>query len=58
MSVYITDDKNKVIYHYCTTRKIEKAIQTLLEQVEDLVGSVSHKGYMITYTKVDEEDTE
>lgn len=55
MSIYIADEKNNIITHYCTTRKIEKAIQTLLEQERFIVGSVSEEGYAIQYVKVKED---
>ena len=47
MGLYIQDDKKDTVRHYCTTPKIEKAIETLLMEMEDMVSSETHKGYMI-----------
>jgi len=45
VSIYI--DNGTTVKHYCTDkhRRIEKAIQTLLESVEDIIYSETHEGY-------------
>ena len=53
MSIYINDDRTKTVRHYCTNRHTEKAIETLLEQIEDMVSSETHKGYKVTVTRID-----
>ena len=47
MAVYIQDNTTKTVREYCTTPKIEKAIETLLRQMDDVVGSETHKGYEV-----------
>lgn len=55
MSLYIYDEKKKTVRHYCTTTKVNKAIETLLCEMEDMVGSESHEGYKIKVVKDDDE---
>lgn len=45
MSLYI--DNGTTVKHYCTNKRIEKAIQTLLESIEDIVYSETHEGYEV-----------
>lgn len=47
MSLYITDSKTNTVRHYCTKKKQEKAIETLLCEIEDLVSSETHEGYTV-----------
>lgn len=47
MSLYIQDDKKKTVRHYCTTPKVEKAIETILAQIEELVSSETYAGYKV-----------
>ena len=47
MSLYIGDDKNKTVRHYCTSPILEEAIETMLAQIEDLSSSETHKGYKV-----------
>ena len=49
MSIYINDVKKQTVRHYCTTPKIDKAIETLLLQMEYVVSSETHEGYQVTY---------
>ena len=51
MGLYIQDNKKHTVRHYCTTPKIEKAIETLLSQIEDMVYSETHVGYVIKIEK-------
>lgn len=55
MGLYIQDNKKHTVRHYCTTPKIEKAIETLLSQIEDMVYSETHVGYVI---KIEEENAD
>ena len=56
MSIYI--DNGKTVKHYCTSnhKRIEEAIQTLLESIEDIAYSETHEGYGIRI--VDKESDE
>lgn len=45
MSIYI--DNGSTVKHYCTNNKTDKAVATLLEQIEDLVWSNTHEGYEV-----------
>lgn len=47
MSLYIQDNKKKTVRYYCTTSKIEKAIETILAQIEWLSSSETHEGYKV-----------
>ena len=47
MSIYIQDNKKHTVRHYCTSPKIEKAIETLLMEFDDLAGSESKKGMVV-----------
>ena len=51
MSVYITDPKKGVVRHYCTDSKTDKAVETLLSQMIDIVSSETHPGYGIEVVK-------
>lgn len=48
MSIYI--DNGKTVKHYCTNKKTDKAIITLLEQM-DIAGSETKEGYRVAYTE-------
>ena len=52
MGIYIEDDKKKTVRHYCTSAKVEKAIETLLRQDDELVWSETHEGYIIDFKQV------
>lgn len=54
MSIYIQDNKAKTVRHYLTTPKVERAIETLLKQNEELVYSETHKGYEVSIKEVSE----
>lgn len=47
MSIYINDVKKGTVRHYCTTPKIDKAIETLLREMEEIVYSETHEGYEV-----------
>lgn len=47
MSLYIQDKKKKTVRYYCTTPKVEKAIETILAQIEELVSSETYAGYKV-----------
>ena len=51
MSIYIQDTKKHTVRHYCTSPKLEKAIETLLRADEELVYSETHVGYEVTITE-------
>ena len=55
MSIYIQDDKKKTIRHYMTTPKIEKAIETLIKQNENIGYSETYPGYVVSYKKEENE---
>ena len=55
MGIYIADTKKHTVRHYCTSPKIEKAIETLLRADEELVYSETHKGYVVTLTDESED---
>ena len=50
MGIYIQDNKTKTVRHYCTSPKIEKAVETLLRSDDELVYSETHAGYTVTLT--------
>jgi len=50
MGIYIEDSKTRTVRHYCTSTKIEKAIETLLKADDELVYSETHAGYVVTLT--------
>ena len=52
MGIYINDTKKHTVRHYCTTPKIEKAIETLLLADDDLVGSETHEGYEVVIQEI------
>ena len=52
MSIYIED--GKTVKHYCTNKKTDKAIITLIEQIEDMVGSESREGCKIVVMSKEE----
>ena len=56
MSIYIQDDKTKTVRHYDTSPKVERAIETLLKQDENLVWSETHKGYVVEIREDKEND--
>ena len=58
MSIYINDVKKQTVRHYCTTPKIDKAIETLLLQMEEVIGSETHEGYQVTYEYIKEQNDE
>ena len=47
MSIFITDSKTNAVRYYCTKKKQEKAIETLLNEIEDLVSGETHEGYTV-----------
>ena len=57
MGIYIQDTKKHTVRHYCTSPKIEKAIETLLRADEELVYSETHTGYVVTLTDESEDKT-
>ena len=57
MSLYITDSKTNTVRHYCTKRKQEKAIETLLNEIEDLVSRQTHEGYTVDIVENDRTHT-
>ena len=54
MGLYI--DNGKTVKHYCTSRRVEKAIETLLNQDEELAGSETHEGYEVAIRAKDRKD--
>ena len=58
MSIYIQDSKKNTVRHYCTSTKIEKAIETLLNSDENLVSSETHTGYIVKVVKAESEVTD
>ena len=58
MGLYIQDDKTKTIRHYHTSPKVEKAIETLLKQDEEMIWSESLEGYEVTYRYTGEKKSE
>ena len=52
MSIYINDRKKGTVRHYCTTPKVDKAIETLLREMEELVYSETHSGYEVTIKEI------
>ena len=55
MGIYIEDNNTHTVRHYCTSPKIEKAIETLLRADEELVYSETKVGYVVTLTDKSEE---
>ena len=53
MGIYIQDNKKHTVRHYCTTPKIEKAIETLLLANEELVSSETHEGYEVDIKEIE-----
>ena len=45
MGIYI--DNGKTVKHYCTDKKTENAIITLLNKIEDISWSETHEGYCV-----------
>ena len=56
MGIYIEDSKTRTVRHYCTSPKIEKAIETLLKSDDELVYSETHVGYVVTLTDKSEDN--
>ena len=54
MSIYINDNKKGTVRHYCTTPKIDKAIETLLREMEEIVYSETRSGYEVTIKEIDD----
>lgn len=55
MGIYIQDNKKHTVRHYCTTPKIEKAIETLLLADEDMVSSETHEGYRVGIEEIEDD---
>ena len=55
MALYITDSKKLTVREYCTTPKIEKAVETLLYECEDIASSETHGGYTVATVSFDHE---
>lgn len=53
MSLFIQDKKKKTVRYYCTTPKVEKAIETILAQIEGLSSSETHEGYKVEIRHID-----
>ena len=47
MSLYIVDKKKGTVKHYCTSAKVNKAIEHLLEEMDDMIGSETLPGYTV-----------
>jgi 23S rRNA A2030 N6-methylase RlmJ len=58
MGIYIEDSKTHTVRHYCTSPKIEKAIETLLRSDDALVYSETHPGYVVTLTDESEDNAD
>ena len=58
MSIYINDNKKKTVREYCTTPKIEKAIEALLRMNEELVYSETHEGYEVEIKESSDADSD
>lgn len=56
MSLYIQDYKKKTVRHYCTTPKVEKAIEAILAQIEGLSSSETHEGYKVEIKPIDRKE--
>ena len=55
MEIYIQDSKTHTVRHYCTSPKIEKAVETLLRSDDELVYSETHVGCVVTLTDEDKD---
>ena len=51
MSIYIYNNKKKTVSKYCTSSKIDKAIETLLFENPDIVGGKTREGYQVSIVK-------
>lgn len=58
MSLFIQDNKKKTVRHYCTTPQVEKAIETILAQIEDLSSSETHEGYKVDIRPIERSEAE
>ena len=54
--IYIQDDKTKTVRHYGTSPKVDRAIETLLKQDEELMWSETHEGYVVEIREDKESD--
>lgn len=55
MSIHIQDDKKHTVRTYCPDKKIVKAIETLLREMEDVVCAESREGYRVVLVPEDNE---
>lgn len=55
MGIYVQDNKTHTVRHYCTSPKIEKAVETLLRSDDELVYSETHVGCVVTLTDESED---
>lgn len=53
MGLYI--DNGKTVKHYCTNNKIEKAIETLVEQMQEICYLEIYEGYEVVVRRKDDE---
>lgn len=56
MSLFIQDKKKKTVRYYCTTPRVEKAIETILAQIEELSSSETHEGYKVEIRPIDRKE--
>lgn len=56
MAIWINDNKKKTVRKYCTTPAIEKAIETLLSEMEEMISSETKKGYTIKIIKENDDE--
>lgn len=53
MSLYI--DNGKTVKHFCTNKRTENAIITLLKQMDDLCSGETREGYTVKIVDREEE---
>lgn len=54
MGLYIEDAKKQTIRHYNTTPQLEKSIETMLQDIKNIVWSETGEGYVVEYKDIDE----
>ena len=56
MCIYVSDEKTETVRQYPASKKVIKAIETILQSDAELVWSESRKGYEVVLMKPDDYD--
>ena len=51
MAIYITDDNKETVRTYCTSSKVQRAIEVILKDYEHVIGSETEPGHIVLVVK-------